>query len=123
MLIETRLAPTFRSFHFQAHKGAVLSKHDSDVARRAGLLEVAVVRDGRKEIVRVKNGRRWIFDLDEDPYELDDLAKDKSDPTAMLAEWSEIVLAGLSAADDIPATDLDEETMARLKALGYVDEE
>jgi len=113
--------PANRITRYQAHKGAVLSNHDSDVARRAGLLEVAVVREGTKEILRVKSGRLWNFDLVEDPLELDNLAQNESAPTENLAEWTEVVASGLTAAEDIPPTVLDDETMAQLKALGYAE--
>jgi arylsulfatase A-like enzyme len=105
----------------QAHRGAVLSKHDSDVARRAGLLEVALIHDGRKEIFRVKNGRRREFDLREDPLEIVDLAPGRPEPTAELEEWMRLVSTGLTEADSLPATTLDEETIEQLRALGYAE--
>jgi hypothetical protein len=113
--------PTDRVTHHQAHRGAVLSKHDSDAARRAGLLELGVVQDGWKEIVRVKSGRRWRFDLGRDPGEEFSVVKPKTDPTDGLTAWMELVDAGLEKSDETPPQMLDEETIEQLRALGYAD--
>ncbi|MFP5287875.1 MAG: sulfatase, partial [Thermoanaerobaculia bacterium] len=53
--------PRGRVTWFQAHKGAVLSKAEAPNARRKGLLELAALLDGRKEILRLQEGRRWMF--------------------------------------------------------------
>ncbi len=114
-------APASRVTQHQAHRGAVLSRPDSDVARAEGLLELAVVSDGIKEIVRPKSGQRWLFDLAADPLELTNLAGTRSDPGAGLSLWMEIVDNGLRQSDDLPPEPLDEETIEQLRALGYTE--
>jgi arylsulfatase A-like enzyme len=113
--------PLDRTTHHQAHKGAVLSGHDSDRARRAGLLEVGCVQRGRKEILRVKGEKRWRFDLARDPGETDSAVDPRSDPSEELRAWREAVDAGLRSSDEVPPDELDDETMERLRALGYAD--
>jgi arylsulfatase A-like enzyme len=120
-VFEGEAPPLDRATQHQAHRGAVLSRHDSDVARRAGLLEVGVVLNGHKEIVRVKSGSRWRFDLRADPGEEINLAAPKSDPTEGLRVWMEFVDAGLRQSDELPTQPLDEETIEQLRALGYAD--
>jgi arylsulfatase A-like enzyme len=113
--------PMDRATQHQAHRGAVFSRHDSDIARRAGLLEVGVVLNGYKEILRVKSGNRWRFDLVRDPEEEVNLAEPKSDPTEGLRVWMEFVDFGLRQSDEAPPQPLDEETIEQLRALGYAD--
>jgi arylsulfatase A-like enzyme len=113
--------PVDRATRHQAHRGAVLSRHDSDALRRAGLLEVGVVQRGYKEIVRIKNGRRWRFDLAGDPAERTNLVQLKSDPTEGLLAWMEAVDSGLLRSDDVRPQQLDDETIKQLRALGYAD--
>jgi len=113
--------PLDRETQYQAHRGAVLTGHDSDFARLGGLLELAVLRHGHKEIVRVKDGRRWRFDLDADPGELKNLTDRKAPPPEALQVWMDFVDAGLRHSDEIPPEALDDETIARLRALGYAD--
>jgi len=111
-----------RATQHQAHRGAVVSRHDSDIARRAGLLEVGVVRGGYKEILRLKKDRkRWRFDLTADPGEQVNLADPGSDPTDGLRVWMEFVDFGLRQSDDVPPQPLDDETIEQLRALGYAD--
>jgi arylsulfatase A-like enzyme len=113
--------PAYRATHHQAHKGAVLSRHDSDVARRAGLLEVGVVLDGRKEILRVKRGRASRFDLAADPAELENLADPESTLSEGLRAWLEVVDSALGQSDEVPPPPLDDESIEQLRALGYID--
>jgi len=114
--------PENRATRHQAHRGAVLSHHDSDVARKAGLLEVGVVQNGVKEILRVKRGRDHMrFDLRADPDEQKNLAVPQSIPTENLRSWMHLVDAGLENADEITPQPLDDETIERLRALGYAD--
>jgi arylsulfatase A-like enzyme len=114
--------PLDRATQHQAHRGAVLSRHDSDVARRAGLLEVGVVLHGTKEVLRLKKRQgHWRFDLAADPTELVNLAAPRSDPTADLRAWMDLVDSGLRQADEKPPQPLDDETIERLEALGYAD--
>ena len=99
----------------------VISDHNSDLARRSGLLEVAVIQQGLKEIFRVKNGRHWKFDLTADPRELVNLIEAKSAPSERLQGLIEVVSSGLNNLDtDVPKP-LDEESIERLRALGYAD--
>jgi len=110
-----------RLTHYQAHKGAVISDHDSELARRDGLLEVAILQAGKKEIFRVKNGHHWRFDLTADPRELRNLVGPAGDPSELLDGWSEVVTTGLHNLDDEVPAPLDEESIEQLRALGYAD--
>ena len=49
--------PRGRIIWFEAHKGAVLSSQEAANARRKGLLEVGLMVDGRKQILRLTEGR------------------------------------------------------------------
>jgi len=112
--------PAGRVLFLQAHKGAFHPGEDLK-ARQQGLLEVGLVDSGRKEVLRVRSDRRRLFDLAADPQELESLARLRSEPSPSLAEWLEQVEAGLAAADDLPVPDLDEESLERLRSLGYID--
>jgi len=111
--------PWNRATEHQAHRGAVLSNHDSEIQRRAGLLEVAVIQGGIKEILRVRGGRRARFDLTHDPGERANLADAGSELSAGLERWLELVDRGLNDQDVIPPQPIDAETAAKLRALGY----
>ena len=114
-------APENRVTRYQAHRGAVLSKHDSDLARKAGLLEVGMIANDKKEIFRIAKNRRWLFDLSDDPLELSSLGPTSSEPTEGLVGWMKEVYEGLDEFDvSIPAP-LDEESAEALRSLGYVD--
>lgn len=112
--------PADRVTWYQAHRGAVLTAHDSELARRSGLLAVAMLQGGYKEIVRLKGERRMIFDLREDPLELDE-GEVSSSPTLDLRSWRDVVEASLGRLDDEPPEPLDAESIERLRALGYAD--
>jgi hypothetical protein len=99
----------------------VLSRHDSDLARRAGLLEVALVLGQRKEIFRVQNRRAWSFDLARDPGETERTGAAKALPSEGLQEWMRAVYAGLNRLDEHTPEPLDPESVRQLQALGYVD--
>jgi len=114
-------APTGRQTLYQAHRGAVMSKHESDLARRSGLLEVGVIHDEQKEIFHVGKSRRQFYDLTADPLELNDLSEKKADPTEGLMTWMRAVFDGLIAVEDSPPEPLDEESVEVLRSLGYVD--
>lgn len=113
--------PRDRTLYFQAHKGAVLGPGHGQRARESGLLEVAILQAGSKEVMRVKSGVHRLFDLEADPGELDNQVPRGSEPSAELAAWLARVEAGLQAARNLPINDLDAESIERLKALGYVD--
>ena len=115
------VAPLDRITRHQAHRGAVISRHDSDLARRAGLLEVGVVREGSKEIISPAERSRWKFDLRADPKELENLVLSVSDPTMNLQSWMEVVDTGLGRSDAEVQQPLDDDTIEQLRALGYAD--
>ena len=110
-----------RTTQHQTHRGAVISRHDSDLARRAGLLEVGLVRDEMKEIFRVERQKRRRYDLATDPGELEDTAGERSDPSEELQSWLRDVYTGLTSFDDVPPDYLDPESVEQLRSLGYVE--
>jgi len=114
-------APMDRPTLYQAHRGAVMSKHESDLARRSGLLEVGMIHDEKKEVFHVGKNRRQFYDLAEDPLELHDLSDKKEPPTEGLMTWMRSVFDGLIAVEDSPPEPLDEESVEVLRSLGYVD--
>lgn len=114
-------APEGRITRYQAHRGAVLSKHDSDLARKAGLLEVGMIEKNRKEIFRMEKNRRWLFDLAEDPKELNSLGALQEAPTEGLQGWMRNVYQGLDKFDVTIPEPLDAESAEALRSLGYVD--
>ena len=115
-------APLDRVTEHQAHRGAVLSNHDSEIQRRAGLLEVAVIQGGVKEILRVRGGRRARFDLTRDPGERTNLADAGSELSAGLERWLAVVDRSLNDQDVVPPQPLDAETAAKHRALNYSSE-
>ncbi len=113
--------PNDRITLHQAHKGAVQGRGNTN-ARRQGLLEVGRIENQKKEILRVKNGQgHWLFDLLKDPEEIESLTGKESKPSAELVTWLELVKQGLAASDELPPPVLDEESLDRLRALGYID--
>ncbi len=113
--------PAGRQTHYQAHKGVVLSAHDSDVARRSGLLEVAIMDRQLKQIFRAKSGRLRRHDLTTDPGELLNLGDEGDPPSESLQGWMDQVARGLTNLDSDPPEPLDEESIESLRALGYTD--
>jgi arylsulfatase A-like enzyme len=113
--------PRDRLTHYQAHRGAVISRHDSDLARKSGLLAVGIIKNDLKEIYRVENGRRRLFDLGADPGELQTLTRKKESPSEGLQGWIGDLQAALDSFDDAPPEPLDEESIEALRSLGYVD--
>ena len=112
--------PTERTTYHQAHKGAVQSQSRSEAARRKGLLEVARVSSGSKEVWSEKSSERRAFDLGRDPTELRNLANG-APVSSDLEEWLARVHAGLQASDELPPPSLDPEDLEQLRALGYID--
>jgi arylsulfatase A-like enzyme len=113
--------PMDRLTHYQAHRGAVISRHDSDLARKSGLLAIGIVKDNRKEIFRLENRRRRVYDLNADPGELNSLSPKKESPSEGLQIWMSALDSALDSFEDMAPTPLDEESIRQLKALGYVD--
>lgn len=113
--------PMERTTFHEAHKGA--SHGNEDKARKNGLLEVGLVKDGRyKEFLRVKKDRLRVYDLETDSGELENLAaKGKLEPSEELLEFWKRVQDGLDASDEMPANVLTDEDLEQLKALGYID--
>lgn len=108
------------TFH-QAHRGSVGAKEDQTKVREKGLLEVARLEGGRKEILRVTSSRRRVFDLASDPAELESLVLEQSEISAGLQIWLDRVMAGLVLADELPPPSLSDEDMDALRALGYLE--
>jgi arylsulfatase A-like enzyme len=112
--------PADRLTLYQAHKGAVLKAQGARDARREGLLEVGVLRGSRKEVLRVQNGvAHYLFDIARDPAEERDLEGAGDPPSEELATWLETVETGLTSAPDLPAVDIDPESVEKLRSLGY----
>jgi arylsulfatase A-like enzyme len=109
--------PRGRVAWFEAHKGAVLSTQEAASARRAGLLEVALLAGGRKEVFHVGDRRRWLFDLASDPRE--ERSATGSAPSEPLRGFLATVERGLAASDRQPVPGLDPESARALRALGY----
>jgi arylsulfatase A-like enzyme len=106
------------TFH-QAHKGAVVSKHESEMARRSGLLEVGLLSPDGKEVFRIDEQRRALYGLTEKESKV----APGSAPSRQLLGWMKNVYAGLTAFDADPgsATAIDQEAVEALKRLGYVE--
>ena len=120
-VLRGKAAPPQRVTYFQAHKGAVQSVEDLTRARRRGLLEIGILRDGRKETLRLRNGERLLVDVRRDPGDGKNLVDARSRPSPELLRWREMVEKGLVAADRLPVAAVDAETDAALQALGYID--
>ncbi len=113
-------APQERVTAFQAHKGAVLGHGEGKDARAGGLLEVAIVENGRKEILRLAGVHR-LFDLRADPRESKNLTAAESKASPALADWLARVQQGLKSLGNLPVAELDPESIEQLRALGYLD--
>jgi arylsulfatase A-like enzyme len=113
--------PRDRLTRHEAHRGVVLTNHDSKPARRTGLLEVAIVRPERKEIFSIEDSRVRSFDLAADPGETRDLAGAKATPSEGLLDFLRIVYGKLHEHDDLPEATLDPEDLEALRSLGYVE--
>jgi arylsulfatase A-like enzyme len=113
--------PMDRAVCYQAHRGAVHGTHESERARSKGLLSVCLVRDERKEILRVKNNSHMLFDLRQDPGELDNLVTPDSAPSPQLLQCVGTISDALGSLDRIATNKLDDETVEQLRALGYLE--
>jgi len=80
----------------------------------------AIVEWPDKAIVAVDSGRAQLYDLQADPGEHDDLAA--GDPELLARMLNDLTdrLAEAEAAGAAPGTDLDEDLLRRLRALGYI---
>lgn len=121
VLLRGEKPPGNRITHYQAHRGAVMSHHQSDLARRSGLLEIGLIDGEIKEIFRTENKQRRLFNLAEDPEELVNIAPLKTEPSETLQAWGKVIANGLTSLDDVPAEPLDPESEERLRALGYLE--
>jgi arylsulfatase A-like enzyme len=121
VLVHGAPAPMARVTFHQAHKGAVVSKHESEMARRSGLLEVGLLSLRGKEVFRVDLQRRALYDLRSPRREAESKVPPGSAPSGQLLEWMRHVYAGLTAFDAEPAPPLDQESVEALRSLGYVE--
>ena len=120
----TAVPPHERTMWFQAHKGAVLSPQEIESARRKGLLEIAVLSgpEMRKEIFRVNERKRSVFDLIRDPRELRNLAQGQSAvPSPSLQAWMTDLRQGLANSDRLARVTIAPEDVRALQALGYAE--
>ncbi len=118
--------PDERLSLLQAHKGAVVGDNANNKAREGGLLEVAIIEGQRKELLDLraksaKGPKRKIYDFVQDPRELRNLTDSTTPPSTRLESWLAVVRQGLKLSNDLPAAELDEEALEKLKALGYID--
>lgn len=113
--------PRGRVSWFEAHKGAVLSKQETTNARRKGLLEIASLLDGKKEIFRIPEGKLWLFDLGSDPREARSLLGSSGGTLSpRLRDRLAEVQKGLATSDRLaPQGEVDAENVRQLRALGY----
>ncbi len=107
-----------RSLCYQAHKGAVQIRHDSDRARSRGLLEVGRIEGTLKEVFDLRTSTAATYDLAADPAEL---AGRKGPASESLLDCLGEITEGLGALDHLKADTLDEESVERLRALGYLE--
>ena len=120
VLLEGAAPPAGRSTWHQAHKGAVKATN-SEKVRQRGLVEVARVSDGQKEILRIGSGDRRLYDLRSDPREETSTVPLDSEASPDLSNWLEVVQSGLALSDELPPPILGQEEVERLRALGYID--
>lgn len=116
---ELKASPERVTF-FQAHKGAVQTKAGVEKGRQRGLLELAVLYQGQKEIFQVRNMNRMLFDLNKDPKELNSLVGKKSDLSDQIKKWALEVERGLNAALELQKQ-LSDTDLEKLRSLGYID--
>ena len=111
--------PRGRLTRYEAHRGAVMSRSHPDSSRRSGLLEIGLIDGAAKEILRVREGKRSLYDLNTDPGETRSLASSGTRLSGSLAVWIGAVYKGLEAADGSPRLHVDPETIEELQSLGY----
>ena len=121
VLTEGTAPPRGRVTYFQAHRASVQRQEENVDLRRKGLLEVGRLERGVKELFRVTNERRRVFEVLEDPNEERSRSDTGEPPSQELRAWLEEVRKGLVVADDLPPPSLTEEDLDALRALGYID--
>lgn len=114
------VAPMDRMTFYQAHKGAVQTKTGIERGRQKGLLELAILQNGQKEILQVRNLTRLLFQLETDPSEIKNLAPDGSTLSNPLQKWALEVEKGLNLAME-RQTELNQTDVEMLRSLGYID--
>jgi arylsulfatase A-like enzyme len=125
VLTGTGEPPAERVMLVQAHKGAVLGDNSNNRAREGGLIEVGLIRGTTKELLDLrqpgKGLERFVYDLAADPRELRNLSPTDAPASEDLNAWLRLVQQGLERANNLPAAELDAETLEKLRALGYID--
>ena len=108
---------------YQAHRGAVHgdSARESDRKRSKGLLWVGVIDGDTKEMIKVSRQLIQIYDIAADPGELETLAPVDAKPSDDLAACLARVAEGLGSLDKLATQKLDDETVEKLRALGYLE--
>jgi len=82
-----------------------------------------VARHGRSQLPEPASGR-WLFDLESDPGEKRDLLQGENAPPGLERALDLILREHYGAMELRPAeTEMDDETVERLRRLGYVDED
>jgi len=104
----------------QAHRGAVQAVQVAERARRAGLLEVGLARDGRLETLRLAGHEAFSRPFGA-RVPAGGAAIAEPAPSRELTACLEEIRAGLGAADRYEPPALDAEAAAELRALGYLD--
>jgi arylsulfatase A-like enzyme len=107
---------------YQAHRGAVHGgTHDSDKKRSKGLIWVGVIKGDRKELFKVDRQVLQVYDLAADPGELESLVAANAIPSEELAACLARVNDGLGNLDGLEVNTLDDESVEKLRALGYLE--
>ena len=110
-----------RVTYYQAHRASVEPQEEQTRLREKGLLAVARIEDGRKEIYRIGKNRRVVYDLASDPAEKRPVEEANAQPSEGLRGWLARVIEGLAVADELPPPNLTDEDLEALRALGYID--
>jgi arylsulfatase A-like enzyme len=77
---------------------------------------------GNWKFILGSDGRNELYDLEQDPSEMNDLVQQDPEQARAMETHLQEVLAGLPKMSDAEATgELDDETKAQLRALGYIE--